>query len=368
MKVLHVNTHINAGGIGQYILSLTKALKERRVECVVASGGGDLEPELKTYGITHWYLNIKTKFFLSPKVLKAIFGLSNIIKKEKIDLIHAHTRVSQVVANFTSRRTGVPYISTCHGYFKTRLSRRLFDTWGMRVVAISGAVKTHLEKDFGIDEKRIELIYNGVDISRFSLNYSSEEIANTKRSLGLNESPVIGTMGRLSPVKGQRFLVEAMKYVISKKMRAQCLVIGSGAEKNTLKNLAKTLALEDVIKFIGPAYADIPLYLSCIDIFVLPSVKEGLGLALLEAMSAGKPCVGSDIGGISDIIEDGINGCLVPVGDTEAIGGAILRLLDDKVLSEEMGRRGKEIVKEKFSIDLMANKMIKLYQEVISGK
>ncbi len=221
MKVLHVNTHINAGGIGQYILSLTKALKERRVECVVASGGGDLEPELKTYGITHWYLNIKTKFFLSPKVLKAIFGLSNIIKKEKIDLIHAHTRVSQVVANFTSRRTGVPYISTCHGYFKTRLSRRLFDTWGMRVVAISGAVKTHLEKDFGIDEKRIELIYNGVDISRFSLNYSSEEIANTKRSLGLNESPVIGTMGRLSPVKGQRFLVEAMKYVISKKMRTQ---------------------------------------------------------------------------------------------------------------------------------------------------
>lgn len=368
MKVLHINTHINIGGIGQYILSLTKALKNRGIECVVASSGGDLEPELKSCGITHRYLDIKTKSFLSPKILKAVFILSDIIREEKIDLIHAHTRVSQVVTNFASRRTGIPYISTCHGYFKTRVSRRLFDTWGMRVVAISDAVKTHLEKDFGIDEERIALIYNGIDINRFSLNDSSEEIAKARISLGLKEGPVIGTMGRLSPVKGQRFLIEAMKYAISKKARAQCLVIGSGTEEKMLKNLSKSLGLEDVIKFIGSTYADTPLYLSCTDIFVLPSVEEGLGLALLEAMSLSKPCIGSDIGGISDIIEDGVNGCLVPAGNVKAIGNAILRLLADRIFSEEMGRRGKELVREKFSIDLMVSKMIKLYQEVMSEK
>jgi glycosyltransferase involved in cell wall biosynthesis len=368
MKILHVNTHINAGGIGQYILSLTRALKNQGIECIVASSGGDFEAELKSHGIVHRYLDIKTKSFLSPKVLRAVSGLSGLIKKEKIDLIHAHTRVSQAAANFTSHRTGIPYVSTCHGYFKTRLSRRLFDTWGARVIAISGAVKTHLEKDFGINEKRIELIYNGVDIDRFSLNYSAKETANAKIALGLRESPVIGTMGRLSPVKGQRYLIEAMRYVISKHKEAQCLVIGSGREENMLKNLAKKAGLEDSIKFAGAAYADIPLYLSCIDIFILPSITEGFGLVLLEAMSAGKPCIGSDTGGINEIIKDGISGLLVPVGDAEAIGGAISRLLDDKILSYEMGRNGKEIVKEKFSINLMANKMIKFYREVISGK
>ena len=368
MKVLHVNTHINTGGIGQYIVSLASALRSRDVDCMVASSGGDLEPELARRGIKHTYIDIKTKSELSPKVLRAVFSLTDIVKAGKIDIIHAHTRVSQVASFFASRRAGIPYVTTCHGYFKPRFSRRLFDTWGKKVIAISDAVKAHLERDFSVDEKRVELIYNGIDIGRFSVIHQKEKVLETRKALGLKEGPVIGTMGRLSPVKGQRFLIEAMKYIISKKKDAQCLIMGSGSEEESLKKQAQTLGLAGSIIFMRPGYADIPLYLSCMDIFVLPSVVEGLGLALLEAMGSGKPCIGSDIGGISDIISDGVNGLLVPVGNTKAIGDAVLRLLDDKILNEKIGIKARETVKEKFSLLSMAEKTARLYKGVINVK
>ena len=358
---------MNIGGIGQYIASLTKALKERCVECIVVSSGGDLEAELQRNGIVHKRLDIDTKFFLSPKVFKAAFALAGIVKDEKVDLIHAHARVSQATAFIASRITGVPYISTCHGSFKPRLFRKLFDTWGQKVIAISGPVKIHLEKDFGIDEKRIELIHSGVDVNRF-LKTSTEEKRSAKDSLGLKEGPVIGTMGRLSSVKGQRFLIDAMKHIISERKDAQCLIIGSGKEEKALKQLAGSLGISDNIKFIGSAYANMPLYLSIMDIFVLPSVQEGLGLALLEAMAAGLPCIGSDIGGISDVIKHEINGLKVPVGDPKAIAAATLRLLDDRALGSILAEKGREFVKEKFSVGKMTDKMIEVYEEVINAK
>lgn len=368
MKILHVNTHMNIGGIGQYILSLSAAMKSRGTDCIVASSGGNLEEELKKIGIKHRYIDIKTKFEFSPKVFMASSGIADIIREERVDIVHAHTRVSQVASVLASHSTGARYISTCHGFFKPRLFRKIFDTWGEKVVAISSPVKAHLEMDFGIDPARIELIHNGVDMDRFSKVYYGNEISEIKKSIGLKEGPVIGTMGRLSPVKGQRFLIEAMKYVISKEALAQCLIIGSGPEEDALKNLAKDAGIENHVKFAGSIYKDIASYLACMDIFVLPSIKEGLGLALLEAMAAARPCIASDIGGISDIIKNEENGILAPVANGGAIGDAILRLLNDKALSLELGRKAKEFVREKFSLDLMAEKMDKLYKGIISGK
>ena len=158
MKILHVSTHMNIGGIGQYILSLCTAMKSKGIECVVASSGGNMEEELKKNGIEHRHIDIKTKFEFAPKVFFAVSGLADIIEKEKIDIIHAHTRVSQVASGLAARKTKAHYVSTCHGFFKPRLSRRLFDTWGEKVVAISAPVKAHLEMDFRLDPARIELI------------------------------------------------------------------------------------------------------------------------------------------------------------------------------------------------------------------
>jgi len=368
MRILHVNTHMNIGGIGQYIVSLAKALKQKKIECFVASSGGELETELVRLDIRHMRLDMDTKFEFGPKVFSSASRLARIIKDNKIDLIHAHTRVSQVASYLASRRAGIPYIATCHGYFNAKLSRRLFDTWGEKVVAISEAVRGHLEKDFNVKPQRIEVIYNGIDIGRFSNIYSASQIARAKRSLGIQNGDVVGTMGRLSSVKGQKFLIEAMKEVVAKSKDTRCLIIGSGREEAALKNLARSLGLEDRVIFTGAAYIDIPLYLACMDIFVLPSIEEGLGLALLEAMSLGRPCVASAAGGIKDIVNDGVNGILTRVGDSASIANAVLKIMNDKDLAKNMSENARSFVRGRFSIGSMADNMIDLYERVVRAQ
>ena len=364
MRILHLNTHVNLGGIASYILNLSDALGKKGAECIVASGGGDLEEEFVKRGITHKKLDIRTKSSLSPKILKSVFTLTKIVKRDKIDIIHAHTRVSQIAASLTGRITGVRYVTTCHGFFKTRL-RKVFDTWGVKVIAISEPVRRHLKDDLGVDEKRIALIYNGVDVKRFLQEYSREEIDLIKRSYGLKGGPVVGTIGRLSPVKGQKFFIEAMKDVIAKSPDVEGIVVGDGPEENALKDLARSLGIEGHVHFFK-SDPDTYKYLSVMDVFVFPSIKEGLGMALLEALVAKRPCVASDIGGISDVIKNGFNGLLVPVGDVSAITGAVLHLLEDESLKKKIGANGRNTVSERFSIDLMATKILELYKEVLT--
>jgi len=365
LKVLQVTTHVNIGGIANYILTLSETLSAKRVRVVVASSGGNLEDEFKLRGLPHIFLNIKTKFEFGPKVIMAIFALAKIIKDEGVDIVHAHTRVSQVAAFFACRMAKVPYVTTCHGYFKVR-SRKLFDTWGAKVIAISDAVAAHLEDDLGVDRARIRTIYSGVDPDRFSNEYSEPEKAAVRKELGLRRGPVIGTIGRLSQIKGQRYLVQAMADVIDKRQDAQCLIVGDGEERGALENLARASGIRNSVFFIS-SNVDTARFLSIMDIFVFPSVKEGLGIALLEAMAAGVPCIASDIGGIRDIISAPSYGILVPVGNVKAMSDAIVKLAGDERLRQEIGQNSTVRVREKFSLDVMADKIIDLYKEVLNA-
>ncbi len=365
MRVLQVTTHMNIGGIANYIYTLSKALRRCGVETVVASSGGNLEDELRKYRISHRYLDIRTKSEISPKVVKSVFSLRRIVKEEKIDIIHAHTRVSQAAAFFTSRITGVPYVTTCHGFFRRRF-RKVFDTWGCKVVAISDAVKEHLRDDLGVREDRIELIYSGVDTERFAKSYSEDVLATMKRSLALKEGPVVGTIGRLSSVKGHKFFVEAMARVLSDRSDVQCLIIGDGEEKKALEDLAASLGIRNSVRFIN-SVVNTEKYLPVMEVFVFPSIKEGLGIALLEALASGRACVASRVGGIEDIIRHNFSGILVDVGDCESIADSVKMLLDDTALRERMGERGRSLVSERFSLDSMAAGMVKMYEEVSKG-
>ncbi len=363
MKVLHVTTHFNVGGITKYILNLAKALRHQDVDVLVASSGGDLQCELVKSGIQHKSLNIKTKFEFGPKAISSGFMIARIVREEKIDLIHAHTRVAQVASAIASVATGVPYVTTCHGYFK-KGSRSFVDTWGSKVIAISDAVGRHLKDDLGVSEPRIKLIYSGVDAEQFSRIYSPEEISDIKRSIGLRSGAVLGTIGRLSSIKGQKYLVMAMKEILAKRGDAQCVIVGSGPEETSLKDLAASLGVSGSIKFIETC-SDTHKYLSIMDVFVFPSIKEGLGIALLEALTSGRACVASRIGGIEDIISDGRSGILVDVESPSGIAGAVLRLLDDDDLRRKLGEEGRRMVRDRFTLNIMADNVSKLYREIV---
>ncbi len=367
MKILILSNHLNFGGITAYVGNLCKALQGKDdIEMVVASRGGDCEKDLQKMGVHVLRIPLSTKSEVSPKVFWSFLKLRKEIKRLKIDVIHANTRVTQVLAALLSGATGVPVLSTCHGYFKRRLFRRLFPCWGRRVIAISDQVRDHLIDDFKIDPQRIELIYNGVDLEKF-MPRPLEEIVAEKKKWGLSPAKkIIGHIGRLSPVKGQRFLILAAAVLARKRKDFQILLIGDGDQKENLQKLIHQNRLGEIV-FLCPSVRETTLALNMMDVFVMPSLQEGLGISLLEAQAQGVPIVASRVGGIPTIVEDAVTGLLVPAQDEHALALAISRLLDDQALRQCVVEKAKRQVREKFSLGEMAEKTRKVYTDLYNS-
>ena len=363
MKVLLLATHLNIGGVGVYTVNLAKGLKSRGITVFVASAGGELVKSLEKDGIRHLRLNVKTKFEFNPKLIFAFFKLAEFVNKNKIDIIHAQTRVAQVLAYLLSKTGKAAYISTCHGFFKkTRLGRKIFGAWGDYCIAISDAVRDHLVKDLRVSSDRVHLIYNGVDTKRFSTTMTEEKKRALRDSLGLDLCPVIGSISRLSPVKGLRYLLFAMKDVLREEPTAHLLLVGEGPSKDYLMELAKRLGIENSV-FFALNTTEPERFLSIIDIFVFYSLEEGLGLSLLEALAGGRACVASNVGGVASIIEDDVTGILVPPKDTHALKEAIIKIIKDRRLKDRLAENGKALVINKFSLEKMIGELLDVYKK-----
>lgn len=368
MRILVLTTHMNLGGIGVYVLSLAKGLLQRGHQVFVCSCGGDLVATLQSCGASHLTVDIKTKSEISPKVFRTQKRIARIIKENKIEIIHAHTRVAQVLAHLVSKKTDTPYVTTCHGFFKPRISRRIFPCWGMRCIAISEAVRVHLVNDLGVKKEKVNVVHNGVEIERFSPDkFSQAQKDEFKNGYGLkSEVPVIGTVARLSSVKGQQYLILAMKSILKDNPRTQLLLVGDGPEKSRLLKQVEELGLERHV-FFGPSTLDTSVPLSIMDIFAFPSLMEGLGLAIIEAQAMGLPVVASDVGGVYTLIKDGVSGFLVQPEDPKALAEAILRLLENEKLAKGLGLRAREQVRQKFNLEQMVDGIEQVYQDILRG-
>lgn len=361
-SVLHLTTHLNRGGIAVYVVSLAKALSEKGQKVYVASSGGDMEAELTLSGITHFNVNIKTKSEISPKLFAARRKLIKFIADNKITLIHAHTRVAQILADSISKRTGTPYVTTCHGFFRPRLFRRFHPCWGKRVIAISMAVKEHLINDFKIEEDRISLVYNGIDMKRFPRLPTREEKAQAKAHLGFDGKRVIGIITRFSRSKGVHFLIEAMPYILEKYSDAILFIVGDGEEGDSLKSLAQKIGLNGRVVF-SKGSPDTFRLLSAMDVFVFPTLVEGLGFSAIEALACGVPVAASNVGGVPEVVEDKNTGFLFEPGDVRGLADAILKVLANG-LGNAVDIRARASVEDKFDINRMADEILNVYQKV----
>ena len=361
MKVLFLANHVNFGGITAYMLNLCRTLSGKDgFEYIVASRGGELEKEFVASGARHIRVPLTTKCEVSPKVFISFLRLLPIVKAEGIDVFHANTRVTQVLAFLLSLATKKPYVSTCHGYFRPRIARRLFPCWGRKVIAISDQVQKHLIEDFGLDRSRVELIYNGIDPNKFH-GHSVSEVREQKIKLRLDpDKKTIGHIGRLSSVKGQNVLVLAAERMMRVRQDIQFLIIGDGDEAADLKRLIRERGLEQSV-FMRPSMSDTSLALSLMDVFCMPSLQEGLGLSILEAQAQGVPVVASHVGGILSVIQDNETGLLCPVGDAGSFSQAMLKALDDAVLAQRLVEKAKQSVRERFTLDTMAQKTRRIY-------
>ena len=364
MKILFLTNHLNPGGITSYLLTVCRALRGAGdVRLFIASRGGTRQEAFQSLGVTLWHVPLTTKCEVSPKVFLSYLRLKPLVRRERIDLLHAQTRVTQVLAAGLSRAAGVPFLSTCHGYFKPRLSRRLFPCWGQKVIAVSDQVRTHLLNDFGLLSGQIALVYNGVDVERFKPPTAQEKQAAC-RALGLDPSKkTVGHIGRLSDVKGQKYLVEAAAKLAGARKDTQFLLVGDGKEEAALRRLVCEKRLEGVFHF-QRSVDDTAVPLRAMDVFVMPSLQEGLGLSLLEAMASGVPCVASMVGGILSVVQDGASGLLVPPADPAALSRGIARLLDDSGLSATLAYQARRQAEKKFAASSMAHLTKEVYSSL----
>jgi glycosyltransferase involved in cell wall biosynthesis len=421
MNILYLTNHLNIGGITTYVLTLAAGLKRRGHKIYIASSGGELLPKIIEEGIGYIHIPIRTKSEASPKILLSYFKLKRFLKQNQISILHVNSRTTQVLGCWLNRKTGIPYISTCHGFFKTRFSRRIFPCWGQKIIAISEEVKRHLLRDFKVSEKNIALIYNGVDIEKFKIQNSKFKI-NLKKNLGLCDNPIIGIVARLSDVKGHIYLIQAMKTVLDSaketqllegsenfpplhpeeqirfaqcklrdegsheilrldrkcqgsdepsgenrkkdSLRAQLLIVGKGKMKQDLVNLIRTLEIEKNVHFL-PAVSDTRMVLSVMDVFVMPSLKEGLSFALMEAMAQGVAVIGSDVGGIRSLIKDGYNGLLVKPANSDSLAKAIRELLNSNQKRKSLADNARIFIKENFSQEKMVSETEEVYLECL---
>lgn len=319
-------------------------------------------------GAVHWRLPLHTSAEFSPRVFRGIWQLAVRLRKEPVDLIHAHTRVGQVVAEVISRRFKVPYVTTWHGIYKPRVGRRLWPCTGKISIAVSGPVRQHLLQDFHIPADRIRCIYNGIDTSHYATPPDPEKIREHRERWKIPENqPIIGGIGRFAAgrVKGFDAILVAAHLLGQTVPGLQVLMVGDGPRRPFLEDVARRLGIRSKIHFVGVAQ-DVRLPLALMDMFIFPSRwPEAFGLTLVEAMAAGKPVIATRVGAVPEIVRHGIDGWLVPPEDPASLAEGILHLLKDRTEADRLGRQAQARAGEAFSLDRMAAEVEAVYQEVV---
>ncbi len=369
MKILNLTTHLKAGGISAYLAIVGSEMVRRGHSVMVASSGGEFKPRLESKGVRCIDFPIRTKNAFHPKLWLTIPKICGLAKEEKVDILHAHSRVTQVLGSWVSRFTGVPLVTTAHGFFKRNFGRRVFGAWGCRTIAISPLVAEELEKTHKLKRAQIRIVSNAIDFDEFEERLAQKDPVLLKKEMGIPEkSKVLSCISRLVRDKGQEYLIEALAKLKKKYPDIFLVLVGNGRERKNLEALMKKLSLEKNLSLL-PTELDITRILAVSDVFVHPATyREGFGLAILEAMAAMVPVVATNIWALNTIIRDHVNGFLVEPKKSDEIVKAVDFIFENPMLAEKVARNGYEIAKDLYSIDRLASELETVYSEVLWKK
>jgi glycosyltransferase involved in cell wall biosynthesis len=306
--------------------------------------------------------------YTSHRFAATLRDLVKLIRNRRVEVLHTHEFFMNTLGLLASWLTAVPLVATVHGtnYYsdtaRRRIGYRLVGRRASRLVTVSEANKRFLAERVGIPPRRIQVIPNGVPLNnRASAASRSAHRAN----LGLNpDDAVIGTVGSVYPVKGHRYLVEAAASIVGRFPRAVFLIVGQGGLRDELEAHAAKLGIAAHVRFLGHR-EDVADLMSIFDIFALPSLSEGMPLALLEAMAAGLPAVATQVGGVAEVLEDWKTGLLVPPGDGRALADRVMTLLENPLLAKELGEAAQQIAETRFSLATMVRTYEGVYSTMI---
>lgn len=300
----------------------------------------------------------------------AVRQLKTLLLEERIDIIHSHGMKGRLYGLLVATGLPVRIITTHHNWIRSSLLEACFESLDAfyirfypKIVAVSPEVQQDMRR-YLIPAKKIQVIINGIDMQEFRRNNESRERIRREFSI-VPETSLIGTIGRISPEKGQRYFIEAAAQVLESFPQACFVFVGDGGQGQEMRLYAESLGIADKVIFAG-FRADIAQWYSALDIFVLPSLLEGTPMALLEAMSTGVPVVATDVGGVGHIIQDGENGLLVPSADASKLAAAMNKMLSDLSWAGQLAQKGVRTVEQRYSARKMSEEYIALYDEVLS--
>lgn len=370
INILHIYQNSKIGGVQQQLLSLLKAYNKEVFNPIFCCLGPkeDMGKEIEKLGIDFIALNNKRYHKFS---LKIIINLYRLMKKKHIHVVRTHKYRASLYGRIAAWLAGVPVIITSvHGNYRKdlrperRIANKILSRITDKIIAVSESIKRDIVKHDKIDPSKILVIYNGIDISKFA---PSEKFENIREKLLINaDDIVIGFVGRLVPAKGLEYLIEVISYLKEEFKNIKLLIVGEGSLLGNLKDKARENGIHDRVIFTGQR-RDVPDILHCMDIFVIPSIAEGIPNALLEAMAMGKPIIATKVGGIPEIIEDGFNGLLVPPRDSGVLAAAIKTLIDNRQLAVKIGQTARDFA-QNFSITATAQKWELLYKTLLKEK
>ena len=297
--------------------------------------------------------------------LIAAWKLRDLIRKHRFDIIHAHHPTAHAISLLAAKLSGVPgLVVTRRVIFK--IKNNPFSRWKYtslrinRYVAVCREIKSILE-DYGVNHNRVKVIPSAVDLESFR---PVQDKSEARKKWGLNpDDVVVGTVGNSAWFKGHSYLMQAAQTVMQMHPNAKLFFCGKGTEDLIQK--ARELGIERNVILSG-FRTDIPDILTCLDIFVLPSLREGIATAGIEGMAAGLPVIGTKVGGIPDIVSEE-TGLLVPPADSRALAEAIMRLIGDSKLKIQMGAAGRLKAQREFAKEKVAQQILELYQDALTG-
>lgn len=388
--VIHVITRLDRGGSAQNTMLTVLGHDRTQYEPMVIAGhpgpwdaqGGMAATEAQCRRLE----NAHIEYVLLPSLVRpvslwkdgcALWALVRILRAKRPAIVHTHTSKAGVLGRIAAWLAGVPVVvHTPHGHVfyghfgevKSRIflqiERMLFRVTTALVALTSAERDDHLERGVGASG-RFAVIPSGIDVERFrGARLEGRRIPAEFKCPP--DATIIGSIGWLTDIKGHRVLVEALHSLKDEFPQAHAVIVGSGGQRAALQAQADSLGLHDRVHLIGHR-EDIDRCLAGMDCFVLPSLNEGMGRALIEAMAAGLPVAASRVGGIPAIIRHEENGLLVPAGDSRALSDALRRMLADPQWAATLGRNASRSIGQEFGVQAMVDAVESVYEGALNA-
>ena len=362
VRVAHLIESSGPGGAERVVAELATSLQSAGTENVVFlpfDGEDWLRKQLEGSGVSVEYFRIERP--VSPACARTLIEA---FRRQGIDVAHSHEFSMAVYGAWAAWRARIPHVITMHGgrYYAGRLRRRLALRAALALsaetVAVSASLAAALSRDLSVKGSRILRIPNGV-------RYVPPERVTLREELRLRPADrLIVSVGNLYPVKGHQYLVDALALIADRHPALHVAIAGRGGQESALRSLARNHGLADRVHLLG-LRADVPAILAAADVFVLPSLSEGLPLALIEAMFAGRPIVATDVGEVRAALAHGGAGVVVEPADALALGVALDALLQDPERAKALGEQAARHAIAEYELSTMVRQYARVYEQAL---